>query len=255
MKDLSIIIVNFNTKELLRNCLYSILKSSRGLNFEIIVVDNHSTDSSQAMIKENFPQVKLIKNKENVGFGRANNQGAKEATGRYLFFLNSDTIILNDCLKRLVKFMDKHQNIGVSGPRILLKDGHPQPAAFGPEPTFWQLTFGRFLKTDKIDWLSGAALIVRRKIFETIGGFDENFFMYFEDVDLCKRVKALGYQVSICPFAKVIHLLGQSIKRNKERKILYFKSQDYFYKKHYGLLVWVLLVLVRFPYKLWQTLR
>jgi GT2 family glycosyltransferase len=254
-KDLSIIIINFNTKELLRDCLSLIFKKTKGLNFEVVVVDNCSIDSSVVMIKEEFPQVKLIENKKNLGFAKANNQGSKIAQGEYLLFLNSDTLILNNALKHLVKYMKENSEIGLIAPQLLLKNKTLQPDAFGPEPTLWQLTYGRFLKTKRIDWLSGAALMIKKDLFKKIGGFDENFFMYYEDIDLSKIVRGIGYEIATCPEAKIIHLVGQSIKRNRQRKMLYYQSQSYFYKKHYGKCSYFLLNIIRFPYKLLKILK
>jgi hypothetical protein len=255
MKDLSIIIINFNTKNLLKNCLDSIFGQTKDINFEVIVVDNGSTDFSQKMVKERFPQVLLVENQKNLGFAKANNQGAKLAKGDYLLFLNSDTLIVDNALYKLVKFAQKNKNLGLCAPTLLLEDGSFQKGAFGPEPTLWQLTLGRFLKTKKIAWLSGAALLIKKDLFEKLGGFDENFFMYYEDVDLGKRVREAGYEISVCPEARVIHFLGQSIKKNRQRKLLYFQSQGHFYKKHYGFLAYLILSLIRFPYKLCKILR
>ncbi|MDD5031952.1 MAG: glycosyltransferase family 2 protein [Patescibacteria group bacterium] len=254
----SIIIVNFNTRELLKNCLTSIFKSCGRKNFEIIVIDNNSGDGSLEMLEENFGrQIIIIANKENIGFGAANNLGAKTARGEYLFFLNSDTIIRNDILAPAEKIFSSSKNIGILAPQLILLSGDKQPEAYGRFPNLANLFIRKFrkifAKENKIlpvDWVSGAALFIRKNVFQKISGFDENFFMYFEDIDLCKRVRDINYEVAVLPSISVVHLGGKSLKDNKTRKKYYYFSQDYFYKKHYGKSKLFLLKIIRWPYKL-----
>ena len=257
----SIIIVNYNTKEFLHNCLNSVLGHSSAGELEIIVVDNNSSDGSLKMVRRNFSQnIKLIANKENLGFGPANNQGAKVAGGEFLFFLNSDTIIKKDIFTALKEIFLSRPRLAIAAPRLFLASGKPQPYAFGQFPSLAKLIWQRIWPykqfnspTNKVlypvDWVSGAAMVVRRNIFNQIGGFDENFFMYFEDIDLCWRVKQRGWQVAVCPEISLIHFVGQSAGGFKQRKKYYYQSQDYFFKKHYGRPAMYLLKIIRWPYR------
>ncbi len=249
----SIIIVNYNTKTLLKNCLNSIFVNCQLNDFEVIVVDNDSRDGSIEMLDKNFKdKVKIIANKENIGFGPANNQGAQIAKGEYLFFLNSDTIIKDDILTLIKNFLETNSQVGIVSPCLLLENGTKQEFAFGNFPTLFNSVFRKIdikntnnNKPREVDWVSGAALIIRKNIFKKVGGFDENFFMYFEDVDLCKRVWDLGYKIMILPQFFLVHLGGKSIDIDRQRKKYYYTSQDYFYKKHYGYLVMYLMKFAR----------
>ncbi len=221
------------------------------------MIDNNSSDGSVEMLKENFgDKIKLIINKENKGFGSANNQGAKTAKGDYLFFLNSDTIIKSNILIELDEFINKNQDVGVVAPKLLLENGNEQPFAFGDYPRVLNIILEKFKSPSvyknipfEVEWVSGAALIIKKNLFNKIGGFDENFFMYFEDIDLCKRVKDLDYKIMVNPRISITHLCGNSIKFFKKRKNYYYKSQDYFYNKYYGLLGACLMKLLRLPHK------
>ncbi len=245
--DFSIIIINYNTKELLRNCLNSIFINLKG-EFEVIVVDNNSSDESVSMIKKEFKnKVLLIENKKNKGFGSANNQAVHLAVGKFLFFLNSDTIINNNILKNIYSKM-KNNNIGILAPCLLLKNGEKQKYAYGKFPNLFNSVLEKIKKDTNhhnIDWVSGAAFIIRKDVFNKIEGFDENYFMYFEDIDLCKKVKNLNYKIIVNNETSLIHLGGKSISKGVDRKKLYYKSQDYFYNKHYGILSFQLLRLLR----------
>lgn len=258
----SLIIVNYNTKEFFKNCLNSVFRHSPADELEIIVVDNNSVDGGVEMIKSNYNQrLKLIANKKNIGFGPANNQGAKAARGEFLFFLNSDTIIKKDIFTALKEIFSARPRLAIASPRLLLPSGTPQPYAFGQFPSLgkllWQKISARksadlFLGDNDlyaVDWVSGAAMVVRKNVFDQIGGFDENFFMYFEDIDLCWRAKQYGWQVAVCPKVFLIHFVGQSAGGFKQRKKYYYQSQDYFFKKHYGQPVMYILKAIRWPYR------
>jgi GT2 family glycosyltransferase len=221
-------------------------------------VDNNSQDGSVEMLKNDFgSKIKLILNNKNTGFGPANNQGAKLAKGEYLFLLNSDTIIKNNILLELEKFLSENKDVGIVAPKLFLEDGSEQPFAFGDYPRLLSLIFEKFTKAPKyldnpfeVEWVSGAALVIRKEIFDKVGGFDENFFMYFEDIDLCKRVREAGYKVMVNPLVNLTHLCGKSPARFIKRKSYYYESQDYFYKKHYGSLIMYLMKIIRSPYKI-----
>lgn len=247
MPDLSIVLVNWNTRALLRDCLASVQANSENITLEFIVVDNHSTDDSIAMIQRDFPNVKLICNESNFGFARANNQGFQASTGQYVLFLNSDILVPANSLSALVDFMDSHPKIGACSPRLARADGSTQPFAFGGDPTLGYLLrrgiaylfLHRSLhdwEVDQplVDWVSGACLLARRAAFESVGGFDENFFMYFEDNDLCYRLRQAGWKIFYNPKVTITHLGGASLAQSKTRTHYYDASLRYYYRKHYS---------------------
>jgi GT2 family glycosyltransferase len=233
--DFSIIIVSYNTKELTAACLDSVFSNLRG-DFEVIVVDNHSIDGSVDFLKKNFDsKIKIIANPENSGFGQANNLAAAGASGKYLFFLNSDTLVKENILPALSVCFDDLA-VGIAAPLLISDSGEEQEYASGEFPRFLNLLAGKIgiKKSGDLEWASGAALIIRREVFDQVDGFDKNYFMYFEDIDLCWAVKKAGYQIKSVPETKVIHLGGKSLALAGERKKIYYRSQDYFYRKHYG---------------------
>lgn len=244
---LSVVIVNWNTCDLLRNCLHS-LHRGQELACEVIVVDNGSSDDSVAMIRTEFPEVRLIANAENRGFAVANNQGIRVSAGEYIMLLNSDTIVKPGALRGLVYFLDEHPQAGAVGPRLVRPDGTAQPYAFGGDPTLTylltrglnQLLFRRYLHnwatdaTQEVDWVSGACLVVRRRAIDQVGLLDENIFMYFEDNDWCLRIRKGGWKVYLYPEVEVIHLGGCSLSQNPAARAAYGRSLLYFYRKHYS---------------------
>ena len=257
---LSIILVNWNTKEITRDALASIYRETDGFPFEVIVVDNNSQDSSVEMIKKEFPLVRLIENDDNKGFGKANNQGLKIATGEYLMFLNTDVIVLDKAINKLVDYLDQHPDVMMGGPRLLNKDLTFQHACrrMLPNPTnsfFHLFGFAKIFKKNKFinDYkqynsnpditgqtqaLSGAAMLFRRQVYEEIGGFDEVFFMYGEDLDFCKRVLDKGWKTMYISNAKIIHFGGQSSDKRRVKSLINFYQamwvyyKKYFYSKH-----------------------
>lgn len=249
--QLSIIIINYNTKEITNQCLISVLDSLRdkAINFEIILIDNASTDGSLnffSQLSQRNHQINYIYNKKNLGFAKANNQGLKLAKGEYILFLNSDTIILNKAINKLLNFYQQNEDkIHFLGPKLLNKDLTPQSSAgyfFNLLVTFVVL----FLKGDrigltrfspsklkKIDWISGACLLTKKEIMEKINGFDEKIFMYMDEVDLLYRAKQKGYTTFLYPEAKIIHYGSASSNKTYPIWQLY-KGLIYFYKKHYS---------------------
>lgn len=246
--DLSIIIVSFNTQKLLDDCLASVFRSLKGtkITFEVIVVDNVSVDGTREMLKKKYPDVRTILNKENVGFGKANNQGMKQARGNYIFLLNSDTIVLNDAIGKLVAFAKQHPKSFV-GPKLLNLDRSPQTSC-GP---FFSLTVvfaSLFLRGDKIgltrwspnsvrrvDWVSGAALMGSRKLFMDDLLFDEKIFMYMEEIDLLYRARQKGYHTLFYPRSVIIHLgSGSSTNKRKGPVLNIYRGLIYFFQKHRG---------------------
>lgn len=254
--DLSILIVNYNTRELTLDALRSVYRSQTNYTFEVILIDNHSTDGSVEAIKEEFPQVKIIENQENVGFAKANNQGIRRAAGRYILLLNSDTIIQPDTLEIMLRFMDQHPNIGASGCKVVLPDGSldkacrrgfPTPSAsfyyafglaklFPHVPKFNQYQLSYLDPDDDypVDCLVGAFMLVRREVIDHVGMLDEDFFMYGEDVDWCYRIKKAGWEIYYYPKTSIIHYKGAGKKR-KSRKVVYefHRAMILFHRKHY----------------------
>jgi hypothetical protein len=254
--DLSILIVNYNTCDLTLEALRSVYASATSRVYEVIVIDNASQDGSVEAIRAEFPQVRLIENAENAGFAKANNQGIRIARGRYVLLLNSDTIVERDTLETMLSFMDGHPEVGASGCKVVLPDGSldkacrrgfPTPAnsfyyAFGiaklfpNHPRFNGYQLGH-LDPDRdypVDCLVGAFMLVRRETIEQVGGLDEQFFMYGEDIDWCYRIKLAGWRIHYYPYARIIHYKGAS-SRKKPFKILYefHRAMWLFHRKHY----------------------
>lgn len=258
MIRLSIVIVNWNVKQLLRNCLDSIFRTLDSLDFEIIVVDNNSCDGSSEMVKEQFPSIILIENKKNSGYGAANNQGIRISNGEYILILNPDTVIFPNSLQKLVTFLDQNPDVGAVGPKILNPDGSIQFECARNFPTllteFFVLTtlykkfpnsrfFGKYLMSywdhndqKEVDLLSGACMLVRRKVFDEVGLFDETFFMYTEETDLFYRIKKQGWKVYFLPSAQITHFWGKSTDQIPYAMVVEAKkSMELFFRKHYGL--------------------
>ena len=256
MNKISIIIVSYNVRSYLSNSIDSILKSSIK-NIELIIVDNNSFDDTVEYISQNYPSIKLIPNSSNVGFGRAVNQGARIANSDYLLILNPDTIIEEDTLKKLVNYIETNDKIGMVGPKILNADGSLQlsckrsfptiksaiPKILGLDKLFpnskW---FGRynltFLDPDKnhvVDAISGSCMLIRNKVFKKIGGFDEKFFMFGEDIDICLRVWKANFEVHYFPETKIIHFKGKSVKTAPyNSREAFYEAMDIYVEKHYS---------------------
>ena len=259
MVDVSILIVTWNTKDYLQKCLSSVYKNTGSITFEIIIVDNASTDGTAAMVKASFPSAVLIENKKNRGFGSANNQAVKICKGKYVLILNPDTIILPGSIQRLAAFLDQNPDAGAVGPKILNPDGSIQLECARNFPTpmteFCVLTtlykrfpkskiFGKYLMSywdhndqREVALLSGACFLIRNKAFDEIGLFDENFFMYTEETDLFYRIKQKGRKVYFLPSAKIEHLWGKSTEQLPYTMAVEARrTMELFFKKHYGLL-------------------
>jgi len=250
----SIILVNYNGSNFLHDCLASIELFLDVCIYEVIIIDNFSTDDSIKIIQDNFPYCKLIESHINLGFGKANNLAVKNSRGNNLLFLNTDTVMIENTVKILSEYLQQNKNIGAIGSRITFQDEGYQLSC-GNLPNLmvefldkirysldntWHQIFSRiydsqYSKVQEVGWVTGACLMIRRDVFEQIGGFDENFFMYFEDKDICKRVKELGYKVIYYPKTSIIHLLGGSSHGIKKSVNKYYRdSQLYYYQKHLG---------------------
>jgi len=252
--DLSIIIVNWNTRDLLAQCLQSLQDTVRDASFEVWVVDNASSDDSVGMVRASFPQVHVIANTENAGFVYANNQAIARCQGRYVLLLNSDTQALPGALDQAVQFMDQHPHAGLAGARLINADQSFQ-ASYTPFPTLWReflilSGLGRWLvrpsfpsygpQTDRgpqqiQGYFEGAFMLARREALEQVGGLDERIFMYAEDVDWCYRFHQAGWQVWYLPHTPIMHYGGQSTKKRRGRmEAELYRSRIYFFHKHYG---------------------
>jgi len=255
MIDLSIIVVNFNVKEFLKNLLDSIKKASQNFSLEIIVVDNASDDGSVEMIKDKFPEIILIENKSNLGFGKANNQGLKIAKGKFILLINPDTLVAEDTFVKMIDFFNANPDTGMAGCKILNPDGTLQLACRrsfpGPWTAFTKVTglstlfpksklFAKYNltyldenQTYEVDAISGSFMMLRKEVYEKVGGFDEQFFMYGEDLDLCYRIQKAGYKIYYVHTTQIIHYKGESTKRSSldETKIFY-QAMHLFVKKH-----------------------
>lgn len=276
--DVSVIIVNWNTRDLLAQCLQSLYGTTSDLDFEIIVVDNASVDGSVAMVRRDFPQVQLIANAENEGFVRANNQALPLSRGRYVLLLNSDAALLPGTLWHMVQFMDAQPAAGIVGPRVLNPDGSFQSSYMDFPNLFSELllmtklskvVYGRYFpshslqqsrETRAVDWMLGACIMIRRETLEEIGGLDETFFMYSEEVDWCWRAKQAGWAVYYLPEAKVLHWGGQSSSKVPlKRRSLVYRSKLLFLDKHNGpttalLFKWALLITSILKMGFWNLL-
>jgi GT2 family glycosyltransferase len=256
MVDLSIVIVSYNTRELLKECLQSIYLNTGNISYEIFVVDNNSADHTGQMIKEDFQEVKLIENRENVGFARANNQALKLASGRNVLLLNPDTKVLRDSLSKMVTFIDNRQDIAAVGCQLLNSDMSLQPSCYrfpslvpiiahilhlwifpGLKGSFLltSLEMQKYDRMHKVDSVRGACLLAKSSVLSRVGYLDEDYFMYAEEIDWCYRMKKEGLNVYYFPESKVIHYRGQSTNENSpEMLIQRLKSLKLFYRKNYG---------------------
>lgn len=252
--ELSVIIVNYNARQHLENCLESLFENTRLRPIDVWVVDNASKDDSVDMLQKRFPEVQVILSKENRGFGAANNEAMRRAKGRYQLLLNSDTLVQPNAIDSMVRIMDENPNVGVLGPLLRNEDGTVQ-ISYGSgvsflsefsqkrlsaryesgNPRVRQYVESRARTPAHPDWVTGACMMLRADLPEEARFFDENFFMYLEDVDLCQRIRQRGFQILYDPQAEIIHLRGKSVDENPERVMLeYRRSQLYFYSKHYG---------------------
>jgi GT2 family glycosyltransferase len=272
--DVSIIIVNWNTKQLLQDCLTSVYERAGDLNYEIIVIDNASTDGSVEMVKNDFRQVILIENDKNRGFASANNQGMALAKGRYVLLLNSDTIVLDNSIANTVHFADENPKAAVTGCRVLNPDRTIQRTCFMfpsllnmllsstylyklfPKSRFFgreQMTWWDRSDVRQVDVVTGCFMLVRREAIEQVGVMDERFFMYGEETDWCYRFWRDGWKVMFAPVGEIIHFGGQSAAKRPVAMIVQLRlSILKFIRKHYG---WPSHLIARFLVALFFAIR
>ncbi len=267
--DISVVVVSFNTRNLLRDCLAALRKETEGIANEVFVVDNVSRDGSAEMVEKEFPEIKLIRSDINLGFAGANNKAFPLATGRYIVLLNSDAFLKPMALRRSIDYMDSEPGIGLGGARLIGADGSWQASCrMFPSPLndFLSLSglatkfpksrfFGRQDHTwasqdvpADADWVPGAYSIIRRSVLDEVGHFDEQFFLYYEEVDLCKRIKQAGYVVRYWPDVVVVHLGGESSKTitsltmsksGAQLELWRMRSAFLYYRKHHGPVAWL----------------
>lgn len=256
MYEMSVVIVSWNAKDFLEKCIVSILHENVDNNIEIIVVDNGSSDGSQDMIRSQFKKVKLICNTENLGFARANNIGLRLALGNYFFLINSDVVVLPNSLDPMIRYIKEHQGIGMLGPKILNPDMSLQRSCRG-FPTLWNLfcralaldtlfpkvklfggrsmTFWEHDSIKDVEVLSGCFWLLNRKAVEEVGLLDEDFFIYAEDVDWCKRFMLAGWRRVYYPLVQAIHYGGGSSDNSPIRFFLEMQRANlHYWKKHHG---------------------
>ncbi len=252
--DLSIIIVSWNTEEYLRACLESVYRNAGDLELEVIVVDNASRDGTVDMVRGGFPHVRLIANADNAGFCKANNQGIEIAHGDLLLLLNPDTEVKPCALRALVDFLRTHPEAGVAGPMLLNTDGSIMPNGHTFPTVRRELMgitglsqrrkaayeadmYGRedFSVGTEVDVVCGAALLTRREVVERIGGLDEDLFMFYDEVDFCRRVRSAGWRVFYVPESRITHHWMQSVKQDVIRSMRrLFHAQYVYFSKHHG---------------------
>lgn len=258
---LSIIILNYNTPGLVYDCLKSIKEHEPSFDYEVIIVDNSSEDkkAQDSQIKKILLSTfYFLLSTPNRGFGAGNNAGAKVAKGEYLFLLNPDTVLTEDSISKMIGFIEKHKEIGALTCLLGPDKKTLQKNFFGKFQSLAGLTIRRYnyqtIDRSKeffySDIVTGAALMIKRELFEKVKGFDERFFMYLEDDDLCKRLVDAGYKNAVLLTTKIIHLEGKSISKNSKRKKIYYESQALYWNKHNGSVPTFLMKVVRFPMKI-----
>ena len=254
--DLTVVIVNYNVKHFLEQCLHSVKKAIEGIHAEVFVVDNNSVDGSVAEIREKFPWVRLIENRENVGFSRANNQAIRESKGKYVLLLNPDTVVVEDTFRKCMNFMEEHPDAGAMGVKMIDGKGEFLPESKRSLPTpavsFYKMfglsslfprskRFGKYHlgyldpeKTHLVEVLAGAFMFLRKETLEKTGLLDETFFMYGEDIDLSYRINLAGYNTYYFPGTTIIHYKGESTKKGSLNYVrMFYQAMIIFAGKHF----------------------
>lgn len=263
MASIAVVIVNYNTRDYLRECLATVLVETP---YQVVVVDNASSDGSVEMVRACYPSVTLRDNSWNRGYGAAANQGIADCTAEYVLLLNSDTLVHAGAFHALTAYLDHHPGVAIVGPRLVNRDGTLQPSCYPfPGTLKWFLHYevsGQLIRrvpilrnyqrhtwphteAQSVPWVMGAALVIRREAFEAVGGFDESFFMYCEETDLCYRLKSANWQIHFVPIATVMHVGQASTDQYRtEMAVQHIASRLSFYRKHYSRLRFTLLNLM-----------
>lgn len=258
--DVSVIIVSYNTCEITVQCIRSVIELTRGVSYEIIVVDNNSGDHSAQYIEITFPMVRVIRNESNKGFGQANNIGIAHSSGKYILLLNSDTWLLNNAASIFFNYMEDadHRAVACCGGALYKPDGSPQ-VSFGNFPSLlesfseigfyilYKSYFQRYIssgvinyngKIKEVDYVSGADMFIRRSVLDETGPFDQGFFLYYEETELSLRFKRAGFSSMLLPEAKIVHLEGASLSEGQDFNYMklerFAKSRALFFQKRYG---------------------
>lgn len=249
MTDVSVIIVNYNTREMTSECIDSVFKKTTGVFFEVILVDNASTDDSKEFFEKDG-RIKYIYNEENLGFGKANNKGIEIASGRNVFFLNSDTILVNNAIKILSDYLDKNKDAGICGGNLYDMEMNPIHSYQMYYPSIKEelnellnciptaiiksdrSQFNNTGKPKEVAYITGADLMIKKNLVDEYGGFNPIFFMYFEETELCYRIKSAGYQIVSVPEAKIIHLCGKSTKKTSCNRMFLDSKRKYYMITH-----------------------
>jgi len=254
--DVSIIVVSYNTREMTAFSVGSVLAETAISSYELVVLDNASTDCSADEIAGRFPEVRVIASSKNLGFAAGNNVAAREAEGEYLLLLNPDTVVLDGAIDKLVAFAEAHPDAGIYGGRTVFADGSLNPSSVWAKPTVWNAfcravglsavmkrsplfngdSYGGWDRDTvrEVDIVSGCFLLIRRELWDKLGGFDTSYFMYGEDWDLCLRAKALGYRCLFCPEAEIVHYGGASEKVRADKLVRLFETKCRLYRQHWG---------------------
>lgn len=254
---LSIIIVNFQSQDFLKKCLLSLEKNLKKDFFEVILVNNDSIPFKKNLFNNRSFPIFPIQAPKNLGFGSACNLASQKAQGKYLFFSNPDSFLFDNSLEKALYFLEKNSKIAVVGGKIILfPQKLSQPWTSGKKTTLLRIIFRNTFNVPwkkkhpvSVDWVSGTALLVKKTIFDKVGGFDENFFMYFEDQDLCLKIKKEGFKIFFLPFFSVGHFNGKSWKNNRQKKEAFYQSQQFFFQKHRPLWENKLLKILSFIFK------
>lgn len=258
--DLSIIIVNWNTKRLLIDCLASVFETIRGIDFEVWVVDNASADGSAAAVAEKYPDAHIVRNSENIGFAAANNLAFRKMTGLYALLLNTDTILTKNAINALYDFMEKNPKAGMACGQLLNRDGtkqnsmanFPSLTSLVANETVLRILFPKkfpskrreYFRPIEIDSCIGACMIVRKKAIDQVGLLDEQYFFFFEETDWAYRMKLSGWKVWFVPMAEIYHLQGQSIGHNVPSRIMFYRSRYIYFRKWYPRIYPILFIVI-----------
>ncbi|MZH03043.1 MAG: glycosyltransferase family 2 protein [Nitrospinae bacterium] len=246
--DFSIIIGSFNKREILLDCLTSVYSQTDGISFEVIVVDNASRDGTPEVVSEKFPDVRLIRNDLNKGFSAANNQGIRESAGKWIAFLNPDARLIENSFQKIFRYLQEHPEFSILGPGIIDENSQKSPTRLWedtPSDAAWKI-LGLYKPNDELQRMSdtkealvisGCCFVINRELFEEIGLLDENYFLYNEEDDFCRRARERGKRICFFPKTSIQHLLGKSTHQPEHREkviIEAYKSNLYFYSKYYS---------------------
>jgi len=255
---LTVQIVNYNSREIIRECLDSLKENLENIHESDVLIINNDPDKLSELIEDIKPfKAKVIEVNENIGFGRAHNLGCCEKRGEFILFLNPDTKVPRGAFKEMLSVIESDKKVGIVGPVLVDHNGRAAEESYGFNKTPLSIIKNKLFPSGhedenenifEVDWVSGGAMLIRKNLFDELGGFDENYFMYFEDVDLCLQAKKRGYKIMVHPSIRIFHQSGQSFADNQNKKKYYYDSQEYYFRKNFGTTKTVLLKLLRLPF-------